>query len=50
MHPSETDSESIEVTWVRLDDVVAHPLLPAFAEAWPTLRARLDGRTGPDAR
>ncbi|WP_448631532.1 NUDIX domain-containing protein [Cellulomonas soli] len=44
VHPSETDAESIEVTWVALDQVPSHPLLPAFAQAWPTLRARLETR------
>ena len=39
--PTATDAESIEVVWVALDDVAARPLLPAFADAWPALRARL---------
>ncbi|MBF0688845.1 MAG: NUDIX hydrolase [Cellulomonas sp.] len=40
--PAATDAESIEVAWVALDDVAARPLLPAFADAWPLLRTRLD--------
>ena len=40
--PAATDSESLEVAWVRADDVAHLPLLPAFAEAWPRLRAMLD--------
>lgn len=34
-----TDDESIAIVWVPLDEVAALPLLPAFADAWPTLRA-----------
>lgn len=41
--PAVTDAESVEVAWVPLDDVADLPLLPAFADAWPTLRARVDG-------
>jgi len=41
--PAATDAESVEVVWVALDDVTDRLLLPAFADAWPTLRARLDG-------
>ncbi|QCB95402.1 NUDIX domain-containing protein [Cellulomonas shaoxiangyii] len=40
--PTATDAESIEVAWVPLDQVEDRPLLPAFADAWPTLRARVD--------
>jgi 8-oxo-dGTP pyrophosphatase MutT (NUDIX family) len=36
-----TDDESLAVGWVAFDDVAALPLLPAFAEAWPALRAAL---------
>ncbi|MFF1529772.1 NUDIX domain-containing protein [Cellulomonas sp. NPDC058312] len=36
-----TDDESLAVDWVPLDDVADLPLLPAFAEAWPVLRAGL---------
>lgn len=42
VHPAETDAESIEVVWVPVDDVARRGLLPAFAEAWPALRARLE--------
>ena len=28
--------------WVPVDEVETLPLLPAFADAWPTLRDRLD--------
>ena len=41
--PAATDTESVEVRWVPLDDVEHLPLLPAFGEAWPRLRARLTG-------
>ncbi|ADG73939.1 NUDIX hydrolase [Cellulomonas flavigena DSM 20109] len=41
--PTATDHESLEVAWVAVADVTARDLLPAFADAWPTLRARLDG-------
>lgn len=36
-----TDDESLEIAWVALDDVTTRPLLPAFADAWPVLRASL---------
>lgn len=36
-----TDDESLEIAWVALDDVERRPLLPAFADAWPVLRASL---------
>ncbi|WP_282948969.1 NUDIX hydrolase [Cellulomonas endometrii] len=39
--PRPTDDESLAISWVTLDDVPALPLLPAFADAWPTLRAAL---------
>ncbi|WP_370511018.1 NUDIX domain-containing protein [Cellulomonas sp. SLBN-39] len=42
VEPRPTDDESVEVAWVALDDVPARPLLPAFADAWPVLRAALD--------
>lgn len=35
------DVESIELRWVAVDEVVALPLHPGFAESWPALRARL---------
>ncbi len=41
--PTATDAESVEVRWVPVDDVAGLPLLPAFADAWPPLRALLDG-------
>jgi len=41
--PAVTDAESVEVAWVPLGAVPDRPLLPAFADAWPVLRARLDG-------
>ncbi|MGV8965941.1 MAG: NUDIX hydrolase [Cellulomonas sp.] len=44
--PAATDSESLEVAWVLLDDVADLPLLPAFAEAWPHLRALLERAPG----
>ncbi len=43
VHPTVTDAESLELRWVPIDDVTTLPLLPAFADAWPTLRDRLDG-------
>ena len=36
------DAESLELRWVPVDDVATLPLLPAFADAWPALRAQLD--------
>jgi 8-oxo-dGTP pyrophosphatase MutT (NUDIX family) len=39
--PVATDAESVEVRWVPLDEVAGLPLHPAFADAWPTLRARI---------
>ncbi|MEL7975904.1 NUDIX domain-containing protein [Isoptericola sp. F-RaC21] len=40
--PAAADPESLEVRWVPVDEVAGLPLLPAFATAWPLLRARLD--------
>lgn len=40
--PAPTDTESIDVRWVPLDEVTDRPLLAAFADAWPLLRARLE--------
>lgn len=37
----EADHESLEVRWVPVEDVVDLPLLPAFADAWPLLRAEV---------
>jgi 8-oxo-dGTP diphosphatase len=42
VEPAATDAESLEVAWVPADDVAALPLLPAFGEAWPRLRALLE--------
>lgn len=39
-----TDAESLEIAWVRVDEVTALDLLPAFAQAWPTLVADLERR------
>ena len=44
--PAATDAESLDVTWVRPDDVVRLPLLPAFGAAWPHLRALLEAAPG----
>ncbi|MBD8078072.1 NUDIX domain-containing protein [Cellulosimicrobium arenosum] len=41
--PRATDAESVEVRWVALDEVADLDLLPAFAQAWPDLRALLEG-------
>ena len=43
IEPVVTDAESVEVRWVPIADVTALPLHPAFADAWPTLLARLSG-------
>lgn len=45
--PAATDTESLEVTWVLLDDVEGLPLLPAFADAWPHLRGLLEAEGFP---
>jgi 8-oxo-dGTP pyrophosphatase MutT (NUDIX family) len=48
-----TDDESLAIVWVPLDEVPDRPLLPAFAEAWPTLRTSLLaalGEAGAEAR
>ena len=39
--PVVPDRESIALRWVPVDEVTALPLLPAFADAWPALRALL---------
>lgn len=36
-----TDAESLEIVWVPLDEVADRPLLPAFGDAWPELRAMI---------
>lgn len=41
--PAVTDAESLAVAWVPVDDVADLPLLPAFADAWPALLARVAG-------
>ncbi len=43
LHPTVSDTESLAVAWVPVDEVADRHLLPAFADAWPVLRARLDG-------
>ena len=42
VEPTVTDAESLELRWVPVDDVATLPLLPAFADAWPSLRDQLD--------
>ena len=42
VHPTVTDAESLELRWVDVGDVAALPLLPAFGDAWPSLRDLLD--------
>lgn len=37
-----TDSESLEVRWVPVEEVTDRELLPAFAAAWPTLLAAVE--------
>lgn len=47
--PTTANLESAELAWVSEDEVDARPLHPAFAAAWPLLRARparLDGFAG----
>jgi 8-oxo-dGTP pyrophosphatase MutT (NUDIX family) len=39
--PSIGDAESLELRWVRIDQVDALPLHPGFESAWPLLRPRL---------
>ena len=39
--PVVPERESVDLRWVGVDDVVALPLHPAFAEAWPALRRLL---------
>jgi len=45
-HPAVTDAESLELRWVPIDEVTDLPLLPAFGDAWPGLRARIAALTG----
>ncbi|CAM3533377.1 NUDIX hydrolase [Occultella aeris] len=42
--PAPTDAESADVAWVDLDDVTDRELLPAFADAWPSLAPLLRSR------
>jgi 8-oxo-dGTP diphosphatase len=44
-----TDTESLDVVWVPADEVTDRELLPAFAAAWPGLRARIDALGPSDA-
>ncbi|WP_129338116.1 NUDIX domain-containing protein [Cellulomonas endophytica] len=46
LEPAVTDPESLAMAWVAVEDVAARPLLVAFGEAWPGLRARLDAGPG----
>ena len=39
--PVVAERESVDLRWVAADDVVGLPLHPAFAAAWPELRAML---------
>ena len=39
--PVVSDPESIELRWVRFDDVLDLPLHPGFAASWPGLRSRI---------
>lgn len=41
LEPTVSDAESVAVAWVPVDEVTDRELLPAFADAWPVLRARL---------
>lgn len=38
------DAESIEIRWVRIDEVDSLPLLPAFGKLWPSVRKELGRR------
>jgi 8-oxo-dGTP pyrophosphatase MutT (NUDIX family) len=38
VHPHPNDHESIEVSWVNIDAVDKHPLLPNFRASWPRIR------------
>ena len=39
--PVVAERESVDLRWVAVDEVVALPLHPAFAEAWPALQRLL---------
>lgn len=40
--PLTPNNESVELRWVRLDEVEHLQLMPAFAESWPRVRAHID--------
>lgn len=40
--PRPTDPESLDITWVPVDEVADRPLLPAFADAWSGLRRMIE--------
>lgn len=40
--PRPTDDESLEIAWVDVDAVADRPLLVAFGDAWPALRALVE--------
>ena len=42
LDPRPTDAESLDIAWVAIDAVTDLVLLPAFAAAWPVLRARIE--------
>ncbi|HEU0214610.1 MAG TPA: NUDIX domain-containing protein [Jiangellaceae bacterium] len=44
VHPTAADRESVEISWVGLDEVADRPLHPAFAGAWPALREQATRR------
>ena len=39
--PVVPERESVDLRWVPVDEVTDLPLHPAFADAWPALRAKL---------
>lgn len=41
LDPYASDAESLEIAWVPVDEVEDLPLLPAFGELWPDVRANL---------
>lgn len=42
--PFANDAESLEITWVPIDEVDQRPLHPAFGAAWPAIRRELNRR------
>ena len=38
--------ETSDLRWIPVDEVGGYPLLPAFAQSWPALRALIDGQAG----